>query len=248
MSSTADGSPPPRLAELLLERAENALLDARGESRAEVLEAPRDVLLELVAWARRRGRRGGAGTATSTDSSAARGLLALEIVDGDLEDALRLVDPAQVPLADREHGYAVGQARAEERARRLREEDLPAAADGADAGRAHDVEPDVALLVDRRLAGVQAHPHAHVRLAGPGLRRVRALSLDRGGHRVARAREREEERVALRVDLDPVARSERVADEASVRRQHVAVVVTEALEELRRVLDVGEHEGDRSAG
>ena len=75
-----------------------------------------------------------------------------------------------------------------------------------------------------------------------------ALSLDRGADGVARAREREEERVALCVDLDPVARGECVPDDAPVRREDVAVFVTEALEELRRVLDVGEHERDRSAG
>ena len=95
-------------------------------------------------------------------------------------------------------------------------------------GRADDVEPDVALLVNRGLARVQPHPHTHVHLAGPGLGRVCALSLDRGGH--------------------GVARGERVPDDAPVRRQDVAVVVTEALEELSRVLDVGERERDRSAG
>ena len=77
---------------------------------------------------------------------------------------------------------------------------------------------------------------------------MRALRLDGRGDGVSRAREHEEEGVALRVDLDPVARRERVADDSPVRRQHLAVVVAEALEELRRVLDVGEDEGDGSAG
>lgn len=77
---------------------------------------------------------------------------------------------------------------------------------------------------------------------------MRALSLDGSSDRVACAREDEEERVALRVDLDPVAGREGVTDDSPVRGQHLAVVVAEALEELRRVLDVREDEGDRSAG
>ena len=92
-----------------------------------------------------------------------RNLSALEPVDRDLEDALGLVDPAEMALSEREHRDAVGQPGAEERARRLREEDLTAAAHRADARRSHDVEPDVALLVHGRLARVQPHPHANGR-------------------------------------------------------------------------------------
>ena len=118
-------------------------------------------------------------------------------------------------LPERKDGHAVGQPRAEQRTGRLREEDLPAPADRADPRRSHDVEPDVALLVNRGLAGVQPHPHAHLGTVGPPGRRMCALSLDRGDHGVARAREHEEERVALGVDLDSVARRERFADDAA---------------------------------
>ena len=95
---------------------------------------------------------------------------------------------------------------------------------------------------------MQPDPYADLDLAGPRLSGMRALRIDGSGDGVTRTREHEEEGVTLRVDLDPVACREGVADNSPVRHQHVAVVVAEALEELRRVLDVGEDEGDGSAG
>ncbi len=76
---------------------------------------------------------------------------------------------------------------------------------------------------------------------------MRALGLYGRSHSVPRAREDEEEGVALRVHLDPVG-GERLSDHPAVGGQHVAVPVAEALEELRRSLDIGEDEGDGSRG
>ena len=87
---------------------------------------------------------------------------------------------------------------------------MAAAPGGAKPGRADDVEPQVALLAERRLARVQAHPHADRGVLGPRVLCVRALRLDGRRDRVASAGEGEEERVALGVDLGPV-----VAGEAS---------------------------------
>ena len=55
-----------------------------------------------------------------------------------------------------------------------------------------------------------------------------------------------EERVALRVDLDPAVLVDRLADDAMVLGQDVRVIVAELMEQLRRALDVGEEEGDGS--
>ena len=74
-----------------------------------------------------------------------------------------------------------------------------------------------------------------------------ALRLDGCRNRIARAREDEEERVSLSVHLDAVGRCEGFAHDPSVRAQELRVCLAEPLEELRRVLDVGEDEGDRSA-
>ena len=121
MSSTADSVA--RRADLALERPQHTLLDPRREPRAEVLEATRDVLLEVGSRCVSAPR---AGLPALRDGNLG-GFGALEPVDRDLEDALGLVDPAEMALPEREHGDAVGQPGAEQGARRLREEDLTAA-------------------------------------------------------------------------------------------------------------------------
>ena len=101
--------------------------------------------------------------------------LARAAVDRQLVDVL-VLDVLQVRLAEVVDADAFGQLVAEQRARRLRDEDLAAVAGRADPRRAHDVEPDVALVADRRLAGVQAHPHADVlRPAATRRRAARAV-------------------------------------------------------------------------
>ena len=78
--------------------------------------------------------------------------------------------------------------------------------------------------------------------------RERALRGRSGGDRIVRATESDEERVALRVDLDPVVRGERVAKHLPVRREHVLVAAAEPAGELGRPFDVGEEKGDGSGG
>ncbi len=194
-------------------------------------------------WRRRRRRRRRHGNFLRYGH-----LLALHSFDRELVDPLRLVDALEVPLAAREDRHAVGQRRAEQRPRRLREQDVAASRGRADARGADDVEAEVALLHDRRLARVQAHADADGGALGPFVRRVRTLRLDRGRDRVACAREREEERIALGIDLDPVRRHEGLADEPPMCREDVPIVTAELLQELGRALDVGEHEGHGSAG
>jgi hypothetical protein len=58
---------------------------------------------------------------------------------------------------------------------------------------------------------VQAHAHPDVDPAGPLLLGKGALRSDRPGNCVTRAREGEEERVALRVDLLSAGRAERLS-------------------------------------
>ena len=118
----------------------------------------------------------------------------------------------------------------------------------ADPRGADDVEADVALVAERRLAGVQAHAHANLGAARPCVGGERPLALDGRAHRVARARERVEERIALRVDLVPAGalRRSRAAG-AGDRPTTCAVVVAELLQQPRRALDVGEQEGDGAA-
>ena len=75
-----------------------------------------------------------------------------------------------------------------------------------------------------------------------------ALGVDGRGDGVARAREREEEGVALRVDLDAAVLREALAHQPPVVGEDVGVAVAELLQQARRALDVGEDEGDGAAG
>jgi hypothetical protein len=108
----------------------------------------------------------------------------------------------------------------------LRDEHLPAVSRGRDARRAMHREAVVALLGRRRLAGVDSHPHADVGSLRPVVIGERALRLDGREHRLARAHEGDEERVALRVNHTTAVPGEDVAQEASMFREHLPVTIT----------------------
>ncbi len=84
-------------------------------------------------------------------------------------------------------------------------------------------------------------PHANTDRAIEGIAGCRC-----GGERARRRREGDEERVALRIHLDPAVRGDRLADDAAVRCERVGVRIgAELVEQLRRAFHVGEEEGDR---
>jgi hypothetical protein len=62
-------------------------------------------------------------------------------------------------LAEVVDGDALGKLVAEQRARRVGDQDLAAVACRRDPRRAHYVEPEVTLVADVRLAGAHAHAH-----------------------------------------------------------------------------------------
>ena len=125
----------------------------------------------------------------------------------------------------------------EQVARRLGEQHLAAVARGRDPRRAMHVHADVARLRQQRLAGMDADPSAERMRGERGLRR------SCGGDRIGRAREGDEERVALGVDLDAVVRlpgsPERCPMQSElgcVRRR------SDLVQQRRRAFDVGEEE------
>src|SRR5581483_8825014 len=85
---------------------------------------------------------------------------------------------------------------------------------------------------------------AHVRAAGPLVTRQRPLRRDRGVDGVSRTPERDEERVALAVELAAAARRPGLPEQALVVGDHLAVPVAELAEESGRSLDVAEEEGE----
>jgi hypothetical protein len=121
----------------------------------------------------------------------------------ELVDPLRRGQVLQPVLAEIEQLVRV-----DELARRLRDEHLPAVADGGDPSGAVDVEADVSLLGDTRLAGVDPHAHTDRSVA------ERVLGVVCGRQCIGRTREGDEERVPLGVDLDPAVPLERVAKRA----------------------------------
>jgi hypothetical protein len=110
-----------------------------------------------------------------------------------------------------------------------------------------DAEPEIALRVDLRLAGVETHSHAHGCSVGPRMRVESSLRRDRGGDSVAGSFEGDEERVALGVDLPPLVRLASLPNQALVLLEYVRVSVAEALHEGGRAFEVREEERDRAA-
>ena len=156
--------------------------------------------------------------------------------------ARQVLQPVGSEVAQR---LAVGQVLFDEGAGGLRDDDLAAM-----SGRGHtrgvvDVEADVLVAHERRLARVQAHAHTKRHALRPLMLRKPGL---RGGGRAARvdsALEDAEERVALGAKLPPAAPGESRTQDLVVRRLRLDVAVADLLHEARRALDVGEEERDR---
>ena len=72
----------------------------------------------------------------------------------------------------------------------------------------------------------------------------RALSARCGGDCVSCAGERDEERIALGVDLGAAVIGECLPEHLAMARQSLRIGIAELLQQPRRPLDVGEEEGD----
>ena len=170
----------------------------------------------------------------------------LKAVDVELEEPLRPVDVLEPVDAEVAHGHSVDLV-LDELARRVGQQHLPAVRNRADARRPVDADAHVALVPDDGLAGVQADADADLAAVGPIMGREGALDRDGGAQRRARAREREEEGVALRVDLATVTSRHGLADDLPVLLEKLGVAVAKTLKQPCRALDVGEEEGDGPA-
>jgi hypothetical protein len=119
---------------------------------------------------------------------------------------------------------------------------------GADPGGDDDVDPDVALLAEVGLAGVDPDPHPHDPVGWPGLALERALEVRRSEDRVARARKGEEHPVSGPVDLPSLVRPGSFANELAQAGPHRGEAPTQGVQETRRPLDVGEEHRHGPAG
>src|SRR5436190_20060849 len=114
----------------------------------------------------------------------------------------------------------------------------------ADPRRAMHVQSDVPIALKLRLAGMDAHAHADVDTLGPAPGRKGSLRSHCGGNRVARPRERDEERVALVIDLATGVLVERLAKHTLVLGEDLRVAATQPRQQPRRTLYVTEQKRD----
>lgn len=130
------------------------------------------------------------------------------------------------------------------------DEDLPAGGLGRDAGRENHA-PSVELTV-LDAGDTHVDPRAHVEGGVRMLARVRrhvALDRHRTPHRGARVREDDHEAVTLETSLLAAVLGDLCAHEPVVLAQHVVgAIVPDALEQLGRGHEVGEHDRDRAVG
>jgi hypothetical protein len=117
---------------------------------------------------------------------------------------------------------------------RVRENRLTTVRRRADARRPVDVDADVALAGQHRLACVHADAHAHD--AG----RQRCLALSGSSDGVGGLRKDIEERVTLGVHLNTTMSLEGFTQRSAVLLQDDAIAITELLQEARRTFDVSE--------
>ena len=111
---------------------------------------------------------------------------------------------------------------------------------GGNAGSAVDVVADVALVADEWRSCMDADPHADRTIGGKALH-----ELGRGTQRARCGGERKEERVSLRVDLDPSVSGTCVPDHRPMFGERRCIGLrAELVQQRRRAFDVGEEEGD----
>jgi hypothetical protein len=158
-----------------------------------------------------------------------------EVASAELEQALRSGQILQPVLAEIAEGDI-----SDEATGRLGEDDLSPVSGAGDSRRAVDVDADVALLGHDRLAGVEAHANAD----RPGPERV--VGLNRRGNGAGGSRERDEERVTLRIYLDACVSRERLPQCSSVLGEEIHVASAVLVEKSCRSLDIGEEERDRA--
>ena len=170
-----------------------------------------------------------------------------EVVAGELEELLGLGDVLEAVATEGAERHARRRLVAGDVARRLRDDDLVPVPGRADAGCDVDVQADVPLLAELRLARVDADAHAEHALGRPGLPAELPLELRRRRDGVARAREGQERPVARPVDLVPGVPRRDLAHDLAHARANGGVALAERVQQARRALDVGEEERDGPA-
>jgi hypothetical protein len=172
--------------------------------------------------------------------SAYRGECALQPVDHQLEQALRLgqvleLVGACVPKREVRAAVAFDEALGV-----FGDEHLTAVRCGGDPRGAMHVDAEVMGVGNQRLARVHAHSHPHRDLARPGMRGEPRLDFRRCLDSRGRLGERDEETVPLRIDLDSIVVRDRLTHDPAVGGHDIRIGVAEIVEQTRRPFDVSE--------
>ena len=139
----------------------------------------------------------------------------------------------------------VGQAAANKRARRVRDEDLTPVRRRSDPCSAVDLQADVIVAAQLRMAGVDAHPHPHRSAFRPRSGGEAALGVHRRVDRGSRLREHDQERIAFGPPLRSASPGTGGPDDAMVLlEQRGERGRPELLDESSRGFEVREEECD----
>jgi hypothetical protein len=169
-----------------------------------------------------------------------RGKVVVETLGDKLEDPLcprQVFQPMRAEVAQSE---LIRQILLNEVSCGLRDEHLAAVTCCANSRPPVQVHPHVALVGSDWLSGVDTDPHAY------GAVGERSLRVGCGDNSILRARESDEKRVALCVNLGAAMIGERLPQHLAVGGEGLRVVIPELVQQLGRPLDVGEEERDSS--
>ncbi len=131
----------------------------------------------------------------------------------ELEDPYEALEVLHAMLPEVRHRHVSG----EERSGRLGDENLPSMGEPGHAGSPMDVHPHVTLGRERRCPRVEPHANADRTAC------ERLLPVQGRIHRVSGGGERDEECVALRVDLDAAVGRECLPEQATVLRERLGI-------------------------
>jgi hypothetical protein len=128
--------------------------------------------------------------------------------------------------------------------RRVGEQHLAAVTRRADPRCPVHTKAHVPLTGRTWFSRMHSHSHPNLDTLRPTMPGKSALSLGRARNRITSAAIRDEERVALRVDLPPFVGGEALAENPLVICENRLVTLTKLFEKPGRALDVREEEGD----
>ena len=160
-----------------------------------------------------------------------------------LEEAFSPCQVAQAMGAQVPQRELVWQAFHDQRFGALGNEDLAPVRGTGDPRRVMDVQADVLVAHQGRLARMKADPDPYRGAVGPGMLGKGALRAGRGLASVHRAREYTEERISFGAELPSLVAPKCISQHLVMDHLQLHVLFAELLHQPRRPLDVGEEEG-----